>query len=59
MEYCFTEILPARGPFTMRDEFGMGIAMSLLLRSLDPGRNDKFVQNNTTRKLRSAFSNLW
>ena len=43
----------------MRDDFGIGITVSLLLNSLDPERNDKFVQYDTIRKLRSAFSNLW
>ena len=59
IEYSFVELLPARGPFALKDEFGMGIAVATLLRSLDPGRNDEFVQYDTTRKFRSAFSNLW
>lgn len=59
MECSFVEILPARGPFGSTDEFGMGLAVALLQRSLDPGRNDDYVQYDTTRKLRSAFSNLW
>ena len=52
----FVDILPARGPFAWIDEFGMGIAVALLQRSLGPGRNDQY---ETTQKLRLALSNLW
>ena len=58
MECIFIEILSARGLFGKEDEFGMGIAVALLQRSLDPGRNDEFVQYDTTRKLQLVFSNL-
>ena len=59
MECSFVEILPARGLFGDMNKFGMGLAVALLQLSLDPGRNDDYVQYDTTQKLRSAFSNLW
>ena len=52
-------LLPETGPFALRDEFGMGIAMIVLKKSLQPGRNGKFVQFNTVRRLRTAYGNFW
>jgi hypothetical protein len=49
----------ALGPFPVMDVQGMGIACCILMRSLDPGKNQKFVQYGTSRKMRSAFSNFW
>jgi hypothetical protein len=37
----------------------MGIACCILMRSFDPGKNQKFVQYRTSRTMRSAFSNFW
>ena len=50
-------ILPPRGPFPMEDTWGMGEAMCLLWRSLDPGRNTQRVQFDTVRKMRTFQSN--
>lgn len=47
------------GPWALEDTVGMGVAVLLLKRSLDPGRNDKYVQYDTVRKLRSAATNLY
>ena len=47
--YCFVDIFPLQGPFSMGD------AVTLLKRSLDPGRNARYVHYHTTRKLQSAF----
>ena len=52
-------IIPQRGPFPMEDTFGMGVAIVLLSKSLEKGRNTEYVQFEPTRKLRTAFSNLW
>ena len=52
-------VTPAMGPFPLEDTFGMRIAVCLLKRSLDPGRNEKHIQFSTARKLRSAFSNAY
>ena len=50
---------PDLGPYPVVDEQGMGIAVLILMRSLDPGRNEEFVQYNTARKMRAAFANFW
>ena len=52
-------LLPETGPFPLRDDFGMGVAMIVLKKSLQPGRNGKFVQFNTVRRLRTAYGNFW
>jgi hypothetical protein len=52
-------LLPPRGPFELKDEFGMGVAMIVLRKSLQPGRNGKFVQYNTVRRLRTVYGNYW
>jgi hypothetical protein len=53
------KILPNRGRFQLKDEFGMGVAMLVLKKSLQPGRNGKFVQFGTVRRLRTAYGNFW
>jgi hypothetical protein len=52
-------LLPEMGPFALEDEWGMGIAVGMLYRSLDSGLYRDTLQFSSTRKLRSAFSNLW
>ena len=54
-----TRHLPNMGPFSLRDEWGMGVAMTILERSLDKGKYKDTVQFTTARKFRSAFSNCW
>jgi hypothetical protein len=49
---------PKRGPFPVDDEWGMGPATVLLLRSLAKGKNAEFVQYETIFKARSHFSNF-
>lgn len=49
---------PERGPWPIKDVFGMRLACSMLLRSLDPGQNAKTIQFETLRKLRSHMSNF-
>ena len=53
------ELFPARGPFDLTDDWGMGIACCMLLRTLDPGENEALIQFGTARKIRSAYSNYW
>jgi hypothetical protein len=50
---------PKSGPFPVKDQQGMRVACTVLLRSLDPGRNEENVQFGTARKARSVFSNMW
>ena len=49
--------LPPKGPWGPGDTFGMKLACSILLRSLDKGNYTKNVQFETVRKVRSAYSN--
>jgi hypothetical protein len=49
---------PKRGPFPVEDEWGVGPAAVLLMRSLEKGKNAEFVQYETIRKVRSHFSNF-
>jgi hypothetical protein len=51
--------LPALGPFPVRDEVSMFTAITLLMRSLDPGINETTIQFATARKFRSFFFNYW
>jgi hypothetical protein len=52
-------ISPPLGPFPLKDTFGIKVVMVLLKRTLDPGKNDKYIQFSTARKIRSAFSNVY
>ena len=52
-------VLPNMGPHVLRDEWGMGLAIIMLQKSLDKGRYKATVQFETVRKLRAAFSNVW
>ena len=47
------------GPFSLEDMFGMGVAMTMLLRSLDTGKNERTIQYLTMRRLQSAYSNIY
>lgn len=47
------------GPFPMNDVQGIFDAISILQRSLDPGRHATYSQFQTIRKLRSAYSNQY
>ena len=51
--------LPPLGPFPMTDVQGFGVAISMLLRSLNPGKYGDYTQFATIRKERSCFSNLY
>lgn len=47
------------GPFPIEDVVGMKLAIALLVRSLDPGKTERYVQFGTVRTLRSAYSNMY
>jgi hypothetical protein len=51
--------LPNMGPFPLEDLWGMSVATTMLYRSLDSGIYRDTLQFSSTRKLRSAYSNLW
>ena len=48
--------LPQQGPFPVSDEWGVKVACSMVLCSLDPGKNSKNVQFNTVRNMGAFFS---
>jgi hypothetical protein len=52
-------LLPPMGPFPLKDKHGMGLAVCVLMRSLDEGKNEATLQFSTTTKMKSAFSNVW
>jgi hypothetical protein len=52
--------LPPLGPFPVSDSLGMGVAVAMLLKSLEPGRySPRYQQFETVRKLRAGFSNIY
>jgi len=53
------DALPAMGPFEVEDSVGMLVACAMLMRTLDPGRNEETVQYGTASKMRGAYSNWW
>ena len=58
-DYGMTQPLPDMGPHELNDSWGMGLAITLLRKSLDKGIHGPNVQFETARRLRSAYSNLW
>lgn len=58
-ELCIDNTLPQMGPFLLKDDWGMHIAVIILRRSMDKGRYKETVQFETARKLRSVYSNCW
>ena len=51
--------LPPRGPFPMEDSWGMTTAALFLARLTDSGRNAKFLQFDSVRKVRATISNFY
>ena len=48
------------GPFDMnKDTMGVGVAVLMVLRSLNPGRYGAYSQFDTIRKIRSVYSNSY
>jgi len=51
---------PPLGPFPVCDSLGMGVAIAMLMKSLEPGRyNASYQQFETIRKLRAGFANIY
>lgn len=57
--YGYSHVNEELGPFPLDDTFGMKAATVFLRRSIDPGRNERYIQFSTARKIRSAFSNIY
>ena len=58
-ELQMSGVMPQMGPYPSGDSFGMKVAVCMLVRSLDPGKNEPTIQFGTMRRLRSAYSNSW
>jgi hypothetical protein len=52
-------VCPLLQSYSKNDTFGMALAMCILIRSLDPGKTEEFIQFLTARTLRSVYSNLY
>ena len=50
---------PQLGPFPLDDSLGYGVAIAMLLKSLEPGRYDDYQQFATIRKLRAGYHNVY
>ena len=50
-----TPSYPSFGPQLFKELLGMGLAVEILMRSLDPGRLSTFAQCYTFRSSRSGF----
>jgi len=48
-----------RGPFPLKDIYGVSIAVGMLMMSLESGSYANYKQFATIRKLRSAYSNMY
>ena len=53
-----SSLVPA-GPFPLRDNQLMPFASTMILPSLNTGKNEPCVQYDTVRPMRGAVSNLW
>lgn len=51
--------LPAIGPILVEDLFGAGVAITMVLKSLEPGRYRDHQQFEAIRKLRVGFVNMY
>lgn len=58
-ELGMTPFQTSLGPWPLEDAFGMKVAVLMLKRSLDPGRNESRVQFDTVQKMRACATNLY
>jgi hypothetical protein len=52
-------VSPPMGPYSTEDTMGMGLAVCILIRTLDPGRTEDLIQFSTARYLQSAYSSMY
>jgi hypothetical protein len=50
---------PPLGPYPVADSFGFAVAISMVMKSLEPGKYASHQQFETIRKLRAAYSNVF
>ena len=53
------QVGPHLTPYALADDFGMKVALTMVLKSLEAGRNAETVQYDTIRQLRTAYSNMY
>ena len=54
-----TSVTPPMGPVPIADKFGMGVAITMLIRSLGARDNERTIQYSTMRRPRSAYSSIY
>ena len=54
-----SDVFPSKPAFPLKDLQHMALAAVMVHRSLDPGKNDKYVQFSTVRSMRSCAHNYW
>eukprot|EP00804_Cyclotella_cryptica_P012529 CCRYP_017722-RA/>CCRYP_017722-RA protein AED:0.41 eAED:0.41 QI:0/-1/0/1/-1/1/1/0/326 len=55
-----TPRLPARGPFLLTDQVGMGVSVEMLMKAVKAeGRIADSIQHDTMRKYRSTYTKMW
>jgi len=47
------------GPLPLQDKVGMGVAICVLMRTLDQGKNEETIQYGTASSAKMAFANMW
>jgi len=52
-------MFPAMGPLPLQDKAGMGVAICVLMRTLDQGKNEETIQFGTASSAKTAFANMW
>ena len=58
VNFGLQDMLPAMGPFPLKDTFGMGPALLMLKKLLDPRQHGDHNTFSTLKKCRSSFSNV-
>jgi hypothetical protein len=53
------QIGPHLTPYALADDFGMKVALTMVVKSLEAGRNVEMVQYDTIRQLHTAYSNMY
>jgi hypothetical protein len=52
-------VCPPLGPYSEDDTFGMGLAVCILLRTLNSGKTEEFIQLYMARQLCSVYLNIY
>jgi hypothetical protein len=52
-------VCPPMGPYSTEDMMGLGLAVCILIRTIDPGKTEELIQFSTARYLRSTYSSMY